>query len=147
MPPDQLLGMVIAKHETPILGAAFTLPQPGGLPYLQYDRRGRVVKPALDHFPVQPQSQQFLKHAFRCHAPTLQAFHRKQRRTPDSGVTSESVGCYATPAGLGGSSGICRTTPAEKSPSTPLRWANTARIAGNAPLLTPSAKPGRMGPQ
>ena len=29
---------------------------------------------------------------------------------PDSGVTSESVGCYATPAQLGGSSRICPPT-------------------------------------
>src|ERR1039457_4049167 len=32
------------------------------------------------------------------------------KNLPDSGVTSEPVGCYATPAQLGGSSGICRTT-------------------------------------
>src|ERR1039457_6351954 len=81
MSPDQLLSMVIAKHSTALLGAAFTLPQPGGLPNLQNDRRSLVVKPALDHFPVQSQSHQFLKHSFRCHAPTLQLFHRKQRRT------------------------------------------------------------------
>src|ERR1039457_1372305 len=81
MSPDQLLSMVIAKHSTALLGAAFTLPQPGGLSNLQNDRRSLVVKPALDHFPVQSQSQQFLKHSFRCHAPTLRLFHRKQRRT------------------------------------------------------------------
>src|ERR1039457_4828727 len=31
---------------------------------------------------------------------------------PDSAVTSEPVGCYATPVQLGGGSGICRTTRA-----------------------------------
>ena len=32
-----------------------------------------------------------------------------RKNLPDSGVISEPVGCYATPAQLGGSSGICRT--------------------------------------
>ena len=32
------------------------------------------------------------------------------KNLPDSYVTSEPAGCYATPARLGGSSGICRTT-------------------------------------
>src|SRR6266516_7267560 len=82
MPPNQFLGMVVAKHQTPILGTSLRIPQPRSLFDLQDHGTLLSVKMAVDYFPAQPQSQQFMKQLLWCHPLTLQnPFHRKQRGT------------------------------------------------------------------
>ena len=69
MPPGQDFGVVIAGDRAGVFGAMHRLPQPCRLPNLQKDRAAFLIEPALDHFPVQSQSQQLMKQFLRCHPP------------------------------------------------------------------------------
>ncbi len=69
MPPGQDFGVVIAGDRTGVFGAMHRLPQLCRLPNLQKDRAAFLIEPALDHFPVQSQSQQLMKQFLRCHPP------------------------------------------------------------------------------
>src|SRR6266567_3217799 len=82
MSPHQLLGVVIAVDQAPLLGASFALPEPVRLPNLQDNGRCFVVVPTLRDFPIQAQSQQFLKHSFRCHAPILNGYSTQNSEEP-----------------------------------------------------------------
>src|SRR6266567_3271925 len=83
MSPHQLLGVVIAVDQAPLLGASFALPEPVRLPNLQDNGRCFVVVPTLRDFPIQAQSQQFLKHSFRCHAPILNGYSTQNSEEPN----------------------------------------------------------------
>jgi hypothetical protein len=67
MPPSQGFGVVVAKCPAAVFRAAHRFPEPLGFPNLQKDRATLVVETAFGHFPVQPQTQQFMKPFFRCH--------------------------------------------------------------------------------
>src|SRR6266700_1738154 len=82
MSPHQLLGVVIAVDQAPLLGASFALPEPVRLPNLQDNGRCFVVVPTLRDFPIQAESQQFLKHSFRCHAPILNGYSTQNSEEP-----------------------------------------------------------------
>src|SRR6266568_8449068 len=84
MSPHQLLGVVIAVDQAPLLGASFALPEPVRLPNLQDNGRCFVVVPTLRDFPIQAESQQFLKHSFRCHAPILNGYSTQNSEEPAS---------------------------------------------------------------
>ena len=71
MPPGQDFGVVVAKGQPGVFGAAHGLPELGRLPNLQKDRPAFPLEAALDHFPVQSQTQQFMKQFFRRHARGL----------------------------------------------------------------------------
>jgi hypothetical protein len=61
MPPRQPLGVVVTKNQAAIFGTAHQFPQFGSLADLQKYRPALRLKPALHHFPVQPQTQPFVK--------------------------------------------------------------------------------------
>src|SRR6266568_3525826 len=65
-----------------LLGVSFALPEPVRLPNLQDNGRCFVVVPTLRDFPIQAESQQFLKHSFRCHAPILNGYSTQNSEEP-----------------------------------------------------------------
>src|SRR5437870_9818127 len=66
MPPLHRLNVVVAAHRLPALGALLR-PQCFGLLDANHKRVALHFIVGADHFPAQPQSQQFLKRLFRCH--------------------------------------------------------------------------------
>jgi hypothetical protein len=71
MSPRQDFSVVVAGGRGRVFGTAHQLPHPRRLSYLQKDRAAFLVKSALDHFPLQSQSQQLMKQFLRCHVPRL----------------------------------------------------------------------------
>ena len=50
--------------------------------HLAHEQQGKCLKPAINYFPVQTRSQQFMKHAFRRHAQTLPTHSTKNSEEP-----------------------------------------------------------------
>ena len=93
MPPGQDFGVVVAKGQPGVFGAAHGLPELGRLPNLQKDRPAFPLEAALDHFPVQSQTQQFMKQFFRRHARRLPSIPPKTAENqPVFGIINSVLG-------------------------------------------------------